>query len=200
MVGPLTRKSLLQKAVVGSEDAWEEITLLYHPMIKRWLSRNGLTIQDAEEIAQDVMCVVVRKIPTFQHSGRPGAFRAWIREISVNHIKGFWRKQSLRQPAIGGSAFLSRLDELSDPRSDLTEAWNAEHDDFILRCLLDKVLSNAQTNTAAIFRAAVIEEKPVDEVAKQYDTTVGAIYSVKSRIIRQLKDEASGLIDEIGYS
>lgn len=197
---PLTRKSLLQKAAAGSEDAWSEITALYHPLIRYWLIRNGMALQDAEELSQDVMCVIVQKISDFDHSGRPGAFRTWIREISVNHIKGFWRKQRRRQVPVGGSVYLQRLDELCDPHSDLTEAWNAEHDDYILRCLLENVLVNVQASTAEIFRAVVIDDRAADEVARERGISIGAVYTAKSRVIRRLKAAAAGLVDDIRYA
>ena len=43
-----------------------------------------LQAADADDLTQQVLTVVVRKLPAFRHSGRPGAFRAWLRAITVS--------------------------------------------------------------------------------------------------------------------
>ena len=37
--------------------------------------------RDLEDLSQDILLSVVKHLPTFQHSGRRGAFRSWLRTI-----------------------------------------------------------------------------------------------------------------------
>lgn len=42
--------------------------------------------QDADDVLQEVLAVVVRRIPEFHRGPRVGAFRAWGRTITVNAV------------------------------------------------------------------------------------------------------------------
>src|SRR5439155_1712449 len=92
--------------------AWERLVDLYAPLLRAWLSRHGVQSSDADDLMQNVLAVVVRKLPEFEHNRRPGAFRAWLRGILVHRLRDFWRRRDYRPDAAGGSDFLKQLDEL----------------------------------------------------------------------------------------
>ena len=71
-----TRQSLLLRAQNGETNAWKDLTDLYRPLIVGWLNRQGVPAGDLEDLSQDVLLSVVKNLPTFQHSGRRGAFRS----------------------------------------------------------------------------------------------------------------------------
>ena len=78
-----TRLSILarvQETTFG--DSWSEFSAMYDDLIKGWLYRRGVQAQDADDIRQEVMTVVLRRIGSFEHNGRTGAFRAWLRMIT----------------------------------------------------------------------------------------------------------------------
>ena len=77
----------------GDSIAWARLTQLYAPLIRTWLGRHLPQSADVDDLAQQVFTVVVEKYPEFQHNGRPGAFRAWLRGISVNRLRMFWRSR-----------------------------------------------------------------------------------------------------------
>jgi DNA-directed RNA polymerase specialized sigma24 family protein len=54
--------------------------------------------QDVDDLVQEVLGVVVRELPRFDHAGRPGSFRAWLRAVTVNRLRTSWRSQRA-QPA-----------------------------------------------------------------------------------------------------
>jgi RNA polymerase sigma-70 factor, ECF subfamily len=76
-----TRKSRLLRAQTGEEDAWKDLADLYRPLILGWLKRQGVAPRDVEDLSQEILVSVVKYLPTFEHSGRPGAFRSWLRTI-----------------------------------------------------------------------------------------------------------------------
>ena len=195
----LTRLSLLERAQRNSQDGWTELAELYRPLVERWLGRRGLSSHDAEELTQDILQVVVQRLPAFEHTGRAGAFRKWLLVITANHTKAYWRKRQSRPQPFGGPDSNKVLESLEEPESDLVRAWNEEHDRHILSCLLEKTLRTVNEQTATTFRMLVIEEKPAEEVAKAVDLPVGAVYSVKSRVLRRLRKEAEGMIDSFHF-
>src|SRR5262245_53493701 len=111
-----TSASLLER-LRDPEDkrAWQRLVDLYTPLIHGWLRRQGLGYPDVDDLTQEVLTVLVREMPGFQHSERCGAFRHWLRTITVNRLRGFWRAQQSRALAPGGSELEKALDELENP-------------------------------------------------------------------------------------
>src|ERR1700682_1570813 len=87
-----TSATLLHR-LCGRDDnpAGAHFVTLYPPLIRGWLGRTLPQSADVDDLAQQVFSVVLEKIPAFEHNGRPGAFRAWLRGISVNRLRMFWR-------------------------------------------------------------------------------------------------------------
>src|SRR5262249_57679001 len=85
------------------------------PRIRDWLRRHALQAPDADDLVQEVLAVVVREIPNFRHDLRTGAFRRWLRTVTVNRLRTFWRGQRARPQATGTSDFEKVLDQMEDP-------------------------------------------------------------------------------------
>ena len=61
-----TSFSLLERLRQGPNDtAWLRMVDLYTPLIRGWLRRYALLDQDMDDLVQDVLAVVVRKITRF---------------------------------------------------------------------------------------------------------------------------------------
>src|SRR4051794_32735729 len=100
-----TSISLLDRLRLQSDAAaWKRFVDLYSPLLVSWLRRQGVRAQDADDLVQEVLGVVVRELPGFRHNQRPGAFRAWLRAILVNRHRAFWRAHRTQPIAAGGSA------------------------------------------------------------------------------------------------
>src|SRR5262245_49807587 len=85
MAAPHTSHSLLERARDPTDAAsWRRLTDLYTPLIRRWARTYVAQAADADDVVQDVLAVLVRELPHFEHSDNPGAFRAWLRSITVN--------------------------------------------------------------------------------------------------------------------
>ena len=194
-----TRISLLTEAGSGSGDAWQELVSVYEPLVYGWLRRHGVTHHDAEELTQDVLSVVVNELPEFDHSGNTGAFRKWLRQITVNRARGFWRAGRIRPSATGETKFVKLLDQLCDDQSTLSQKWNREHDLHILRSLLDRIQIEFSETTLQAFRRQVFDGEQAEAVASALDLTVGATYSAKSRVLNKLRCLANGLVDETRF-
>ncbi len=190
-----TRLSLLAEASAGGNDAWSRLVEIYQPLVYGWLRRHDVAHHDAEELTQDVLGVVVKELPTFCHSGRRGAFRAWLRQITANRAKGFWRARKIRSTTNGGT-LLELAEQLSDDTSDLSRRWDREHDQHVLRELLRKVERKFEPSTVAAFRRQAFGGATAEEVAQELDVTVVAAYCAKSRVLQRLRREAEGLVDE----
>ncbi|MEZ6062479.1 MAG: sigma-70 family RNA polymerase sigma factor [Planctomycetaceae bacterium] len=191
-----THLSLLKRAQAGSAEGWQELADLYSPLIQGWLQKRGVAHHDAEELSQDVMAVVIRELPQFKHSGRLGAFRRWLREITAFRTKHFWRTRKAHPESPGGSEFSEIVKQLEDDSSPASRLWDREHDEYLLRVLFAQIEAEFEQTTVVAFRRLVLDSVPVKDVAAELNLSVGAVYTAKSRVLRKLRQEAEGLMDD----
>jgi RNA polymerase sigma factor (sigma-70 family) len=191
-----TSASLLGQLHVGDEAAWQSFVDLYTPLIRGWLQRYSVPVHEADDLTQEVLAVVLRRMPDFQHNQRMGAFRAWLRTITVNCMRDFWKSNRIRPAAVGGSDFGNYLDQLSDSSHPLSQAWDREHDEHVTRRLLEMVKEQFEPSTWKAFEHSALEGKPVSEVADEMGMTPNAVSTAKSRVLARLRELAIGLLDE----
>src|SRR5262249_42556003 len=149
---------------------------------------------DADDLVQDVLAVVVRELPRFEHNRRTGAFRSWLRTILVHRLRDFWRARQYQPAATGDSAVLRHLEELEDPASGLSRLWDQEHDGHVVRRLLDLIEPEVAPSTWQAFRRVALEGKDEETVAAELGLSVNAVFIAKSRVLARLRREAKGLI------
>src|SRR5262249_43719722 len=151
--------------------------------------------QDADDVVQEVLAVVVRKLPQFQRQPRTGAFRRWLRSITVNCLRDFWKSQRGRPRATGDSDLQQMLDQLEDPDSGLSRLWDEEHDRHVTHRLLQLIRPHFEARTWRAFQRVALDGASPDEVAAEMGMTVNAVFIAKSRVLSRLRREGAGLID-----
>lgn len=190
-----TSFSLLGQLQADDQSAWRRFTDLYSPLLRGWLRRVGVRPDDADDLAQEALTVVVRRLPEFEHNGRPGAFRSWLRTICVNCCRDFWKASRLRPAAVGGSDFGAYLDQLADPDHELARAWEREHDLVVTRRLLDAIRGEFEAKTWDAFRRFALDGEPAAGVAADLGMTPNAVFIAKSRVLARLREVSAGLLD-----
>jgi RNA polymerase sigma-70 factor, ECF subfamily len=191
MVG--TSVSLLEQIRSGtSNQAWQRWHALYEPLIQEWLRQHRLVPVDRDDVTQNTLAVVVRKIPEFQHTGRVGAFRHWLKCITINCLRDYWKQR--RQHPQAGEAF-GTLDQWEDDRSDLSLIWEREHDRHIVHKLTVLLKPEFAEETWLAFHGVVIEAKQASVVAAELQISANAVYIAKSRVLTRLCHVAAGLVD-----
>lgn len=177
-----------------SDTAWQRLVDFYSPLIRGWLRRYALADQDIDDVVQDVLAVVVRKLPEFHKQPQVGAFRRWLRSIAVNCLRDFWRSKRFQAKGTADGDFGFVLDQLEDPHSALSQLWDREHDEHVTRRLLEMVRPRFEAKTWQAFRRLALEGVPVDQVAQELGLTVNAVFIAKSRVIHTLRQEGQELL------
>jgi RNA polymerase sigma-70 factor (ECF subfamily) len=191
-----TSFSLLNRLRLQPDAAsWQRLVDLYTPLIAGWLRRQSVPAADADDLTQEVMAVVVRELPHFQHNQQRGAFRNWLRTITVNRLRTLWRARQKRPVATGDSDFLKVLDELEDPQSNLSRLWDQQHDQHVARRLMELVEPQFEPNTWRAFRRVVLDGAKAGAVAAELGMSVNAVLLAKSRVLSRLREEMKGLTD-----
>ena len=177
------------------DDSWQRLVAIYSPLIHGWLRREvKLDANDADDVVQEVLAVVLRRVSEFERQ-RTGSFRAWLKLITVNCLRQSLRQQRHRAVGSGDSQVLEVLNTLEDPHSQISSLWDREHDEFVMKQLLQMIRSQFAANTWRAFERVALEGAPSEDVAAELGITVNAVFIAKSRVMARLRQEADGLID-----
>src|SRR5262249_4337766 len=180
-----TSVSLLGRLVGTPTDAdWRRLDELYGPLLRAWMARAGVPASDADDLVQEVLVVVVRRIAGFEWRGQ-GAFRAWLRSILANEVRDNFREQKYRPIATGDSGIQDRLDELESPDSALSRLWDREHDEHVVKSLMRRVQGDFAPVTWQAFCRHVQEGEAAVQVAQALGLSLNAGLLAQSRRVKR---------------
>ena len=75
---------------------WNRLVELYAPLLRLWLRKYDVQASNADDLVQEVLMAVSKDLKSFDHSGRPGSFRSWLRTILAHRLRNFWRARRRR--------------------------------------------------------------------------------------------------------
>jgi RNA polymerase sigma-70 factor (ECF subfamily) len=186
---PRTRVTLVErltdKTPSSSPEAWKEFVSLYTPLFFYWARRLGLQEHDAADLVQDVLLVLVRKLPDFRCD--PGkSFRGWMRTVLLNKWRD--RRAALKPGPLKGEA------EPSVPAADAV-LEEREYRLYVLGRALRLMQGEFEPTTWQACWDTVVCDRPAAEVAKGLGLSVNAVYVARSRVLARLRDHFEGILD-----
>jgi len=188
-----TRITLLDEIKAAhNSDRWSEFFSNYGQLLSQWLVAQNVPLTDADDIRQETMLVVLKELPNFDHNGRTGAFRNWLRQILTNRIRRHWEKKKSRkeQNDLG-----QLIESLEDNSNRLSIDFGRTHDQFLVQQLLERAEDHFPRERVQLFRELVLEEIPIQDLSAKYNLSKGTIRVQQHRILKWLKQRGAGLID-----
>ena len=188
-----TSHSLLDrlKSTSSSSD-WDTFVEIYRPFILSQLNRFGIAGADAEDICQDSLTQVFKAIGGFDHNGRIGAFRNWLRTIVRQRISRYLSNPKSKN---GPAASISP-DEIAIENT-LAVHWDKEHDQYVLNKLMQLISKDFTETSWRSFHRIVIGSEDPKVVAQSMSLTLNSVMISKSRIMRRLRELGRGMIDQL---
>ncbi|HMP78328.1 MAG TPA: sigma-70 family RNA polymerase sigma factor [Pirellulaceae bacterium] len=186
---PDTRASLLIRLRnPRDEQAWCDFLEIYEPAILEIARRRGLQAADAQDLLQDLLARVVKKMENWDHAPDKGSFRGWLATVARNLVIDHFRNQA-KQPAALETTVIGACVAHQDEEACF---------DIAERRQLFKVAAQrcqplfADSTWQAFWRTAV-ENQPVSEVAQALGLTSGAVYIARSRVMARIKSAIAAL-------
>ena len=104
-----TPASLLNRLREAAPDgsAWRQFDAIYRPLLTRWLHRYSLQPHDADDVVQEILQSAASELTHFHYDPARGHFRGWLRQVMVNRLREFWRREArpgLRRTSARGAA------------------------------------------------------------------------------------------------
>jgi RNA polymerase sigma-70 factor (ECF subfamily) len=186
-----TNFSLLERLKLPvDERAWSRFVDLYTPMIYSWSRQVGLQESDAADLVQEVFAVLVRKMPDFIYDRRK-SFRAWLRTVTLNKWRDHHRRLAARPNQLTGAVLL----EVAEPELD-DSLCETEYRQQLVARALELMQEEFKPTTWKACWEFVVAGRSAAEVAAQLGISENAVHLAKGRVLRRLRKELAGLLDE----
>src|SRR5712671_4553337 len=97
-----TQRSLLSRLRdLGDSDSWRTFFDTYWRLIYNLARKSGLSDADAQDVVQETVIAVARKMPEFRYDPAKGSFKQWLLLITRRRIHDHLRKLYRSERGIG---------------------------------------------------------------------------------------------------
>jgi RNA polymerase sigma-70 factor (ECF subfamily) len=184
-----TPPSLLERLRDPSErTAWDRFVDLYAPMLFAWARRLDLDGHSAADFVQDVFTALVEKMPQFVYDTQ-GSFRSYLRATLQNRWRNFLARRKTERTVHHPS-----LESIPESRDQVPELDEAEYRQHLVSRALAIMKAEFEPKTWKACWEFVVTGRSAEEVARELEISVNSVYLAKSRVLRRLREELSGLL------
>ena len=189
---PTTSATLLSRLRddPSSEAAWGEFVEHYGRHIYRWCRQWGLQDADAQDVAQEILLKLARKLRHFAYDPK-SSFRGWLKTVAHHAWRDFIDGRGIARPV--GDEHTWALLQSVEAREDLIQKLEEAFDYELLEAAKVQVRLRVAPRTWEAFRLVAIEGLPVAEVAAQVQMQVAMVYVAKSKVQKMLHEEVKKL-------
>lgn len=160
--------------------------------------KSGLTDEEAEDVVQETVLSVAKKMEDFRYDPAVCSFRGWVMHVTRLRIIDQLRK---RQPTFQpkpepnrNSASTATVDRIADPASSKLESiWDEEWMKNIVDAAMERVKRRVKPDHYQIFYLNAVQKVGVRRVANMMGVNVAQVYLVKHRIAALIKKEVQNL-------
>lgn len=188
---PETSVTLLRKLaaqVTGEdEDNWVRFADLYVPAIRDF-ARSRCDERNVDDVVQEVLIGLVNAFRgnKFQPREGTGNFRTYLARMIRNRLCSVYRKEKARGLGLNVSADDVDLAVSGESvTASIDEAWARSCHRAAVEHVLTKTLVSDRNKS--LYRAFVLEGRPIDEVARTYGVTRNQVSQAKVRLGRMIE-------------
>ncbi len=175
------------------QESWREWFETYWRLIYGVALKAGLTHLEAEEVVQETVVSVCKKIGEFKADPVHGSFKSWLLTLTRWRITDQLRKrrapeeeERARRPGkrlSDDSRSTPTEERVPDPAGNALEAlWDAEWEQNLVDAALEKLKHQVSARQFQIFFLHVIKQVPAGKTAKALGVTAARVYLVKHRV------------------
>src|ERR1041384_4434377 len=184
-----TRSSLLKEVkALDNEAGWKEFFETYRRSILGLAMKCGLTRSEAEEVVQDTMIAVAKKMPEFEYDRSLGSFKGWLFTIARRAIG---KQIGKRQPKnfSGPEEEVAEMGTLPDPAGGFEERWEEDWRLNLLNMAMDRVRRRIKPKQFQMFDLYVNQQIPMYQVTRILNVNAAQVYMAKLRVSSAVKHE-----------
>ena len=198
-----TRQTLIQRLKDPKDDAaWADFYQFYWEIISGWARRQGCTRTQAQDIFQETMICLLRRMQSFDYDPARGSFKAFLKSIVRSRVIDYFRKEGRYVAASVDDEGNDQIGRLRDEDAGSSSGPELSEDRIWVKSILNQALRQAYKKidqvTYKSFCLYVLDGLPVEEVSRRLDNLrPGTIYQQKSRFLKLVEKEFTDLLAEL---
>jgi RNA polymerase sigma factor (sigma-70 family) len=206
-----TRHSLLNRLKDwGDQTSWQEFFDTYAQLIYNVAVKAGLSDVEAQEVVQETIIAVARKIGEFKADPAHGSFSAWLMQLTRWRIADQWRQRgkvgvqasacvpgaegTLKRELQQDTGSTGPIERIPDPTGvPLDAVWHEEWEKHLMAAALERVKRQASPRQFQMFDLHVLQKQSVRTTARTLQASVASVYMARHRVTRLLTKEVRKL-------
>lgn len=195
-----TRRSLLSRLKDwDDQESWKDFFDTYWKLIYGVAIKSGLSDSEAQDVVQEAVLSVAKKMQEFKYDPAVGSFKSWLLLITrrriADHLRKHYREAPRAEPRPQETARTATIERIEDPAAEgkLDRLWEEEWEKNIMDAAIQRVKGQVKPKHYQIFDFYVLKKWPVLKVARTLGVNIGQIYLAKHRVSRLIKREIKEL-------
>ncbi len=182
-----TRWTLIQRLKRWDDhEGWREFFDTYWKLIYATALKAGLPDAEAQDVVQETVISVCRKIGDFNATPEAGSFKGWLLHMTRWRIADQIRKRRLHAVgAVAGedASRTSTTARIPDPAGlELEKVWDEEWQANLITAALDRLQRQTSAKNYQIFYLYVVRGAEVEKVAAATGVKASEVYVIKHRL------------------
>lgn len=202
-----TRQSLLVRLKDWEDQAgWQEFFDTYWRLIYGVATRAGLSDAEAQDVVQETLVAVAKKMSGFKYDPSLGSFKGWLLLNVRSRIVEHWRRNRSERERLEANAYPPG--DGDGPRTNLLErqaapdvmesTWDEEWTRNLLTTAVERVKAKVSARQYLIFDMFALKQIPLSEVTRALGINAAQVYLAKHRIGRLVRKEVETLRRKLG--
>lgn len=193
-----TRHSLIERLRnLDDQASWREFFDTYWKLLYGAAIRAGLSDQEAEDVVQETVIGVARKMESFRYEPAVCSFKGWLMHVTRCRIADRFRRrrpQNVPLASPGADTTTEPALNVRDPAADVLEGiWDEEWQKNIVDVAMERVRRSANPGHYQIFHLHAVKGLGVRDVAKLTGASLAKVYVSYHRIAKLVKAEVRRL-------
>src|SRR5437867_9760199 len=199
-----TRTSLLSRLKNwDDQESWKDFFDTYWRMLYSVARRSGLNDAEAQDVVQETVLAVAKKMPNFHYDPAIGSFKSWLMLIIRRRIIDYLRKlgrdpqHHQARPVPGSDASgtgTGMMERIADPAGDkIDQIYEEEWQQHLFQTALERVRQAVNYEEFQVFDCYALKNWPPEQVAATLGVTMSFVYNAKYRVTKLIKEEVRRL-------
>jgi len=193
-----TRRSLLTRLKNWDDhEGWREFFETYWKLIYSVASKAGLNDAEAQDLVQETIHSVAKKMRHFHYDPAVGSFKAWLLLNVRSRIADHLRRRNCRIQTVAQSSAspdLALLENLPEPAANCFEVlWEKEWHQHLFAAALDRIKRKVSARQYQLFDLSVLQQVPLRKITGTLGVSFGQVYLAKHRVGRLVRNEVQRL-------
>jgi RNA polymerase sigma-70 factor (ECF subfamily) len=188
-----TRRSLLSRLRnLDDHTSWRDFFDTYWKLIYSAAVKAGLSDAEAQDVVQETVLTVSRKIQEFKYDPAAGSFKGWLLHTTRWRVLDHLRKrgpEARNRPLISGGGVLGEVEEIADPVASarIDAVWEAEWEQNLMDSAIQRIKRRVKPKHYQVFELYAIKGWSALKVARTLGVNVAQVHLVKHRVGNMVK-------------